>query len=414
MRAEIITIGDELLIGQVIDTNSAWIAQQLNFIGIEVSQIISISDNQPQIIHTLSEAMARNELILITGGLGPTNDDITKKALCEFFDTKLIFDEESFQQIKVFFKTFNLNVSGLNKSQSEIPANCKPVRNTCGTAPGMWFEKDNKVIISMPGVPYEMKTMMEESILPELKRRFQTSNVLHKTVLTQGIGESFLSEIIADWEKSLPPYINLAYLPSPGIVRLRMTVRGEDEEHLKNEINRQTALLTDLISEYIYGYDQDSLEEIIGNLLKAKGKTLATAESCTGGYLAHLITSVPGSSAYYKGSVICYANEIKTKILGVREKTIEKYGAVSSEVVNEMASGLLKLMDTDYAISISGIAGPEGGSSEKPVGTTWVAIAHHATIHTFKYSFGENRERNIKKAAITALNLLRKELLAKQ
>lgn len=411
MEAEIITIGDELLIGQVIDTNSAWLAQQLNLIGISVFQITSISDERQHILKTLSEAESRVDLIFITGGLGPTNDDITKKTLCEYFNTSLVFNEPTYLDIQLFFNSLNLKVTDLNKKQAEIPANCEPIKNSCGTAPGMWFEKAGKIYISMPGVPFEMKHMMENIIIPRLKKKFSLDKVSHKTILTQGMGESFLAEKISSWEKSLPAYMKLAYLPSPGIVRLRLTAKGTNEEVIKNEIEKQVMLLQQIIPDLIYGYDNDKLEIIIGNLLKNKNKTIATAESCTGGYIAHLITSIPGSSIYYKGSVVCYANEIKSKLLGVKEEVILKSGAVSEEVVSQMAVGVRNLLNADYSIATSGIAGPDGGTDSKPVGTTWIAIASKTGVIAKKFSFGENRERNIQRTAIMALNLLRKYIL---
>jgi len=411
MKAEIITIGDELLIGQVVDTNSAWMAQQLNIIGIDVKQITSISDDKRHILNTLTDASSRAELIIITGGLGPTNDDITKKTLCEYFNTNLVFNELMYLNIQSLFKSLGLKVTEINKAQAEVPENCEPILNSCGTAPGMWFEQNGKVFVSMPGVPFEMKQMMGNSILPKLKIKFHLEFVCHKTILTQGISESFLSEIIADWEKELPSFVKLAYLPSPGIVRLRLTAKGNDENKMTDEINHQTSLLQKIISEYIYGYDNDKLEALIGLLLKKNNKTIATAESCTGGYIAHLITSISGSSAYFKGSVVCYANEIKTKLLDVEEESIIKNGAVSEEVVKQMALNVRNLFNVDYAIATSGIAGPDGGTEVKPVGTTWIAIANKNQVFAKRFTFGENRERNIQKAAITALNLLRKQII---
>ncbi|OIP05152.1 MAG: damage-inducible protein CinA [Bacteroidetes bacterium CG2_30_32_10] len=411
MKAEIITIGDELLIGQVIDTNSAWMAQQLNLLGIDVKQITSISDDRSHILNTLVDASSRADLIIITGGLGPTNDDITKKTLCEYFNTNLVFNELMYLNIQSLFKSLGLQVTEINKAQAEIPENCEPILNSCGTAPGMWFEQNGKVYVSMPGVPFEMKQMMENSILPKLKIKYHLEFVCHKTILTQGIGESFLSEIIAGWEKELPTFIKLAYLPSPGIVRLRLTAKGIDEMKIKNEIKRQTEVLKLLIPDYIYGYDHDKLEAIIGNLLKNNKQTLATAESCTGGYIAHLITGIPGSSSYYKGSLVCYANEIKSKLLHIDEERIIRNGAVSEEVVQQMALNIKNLFNVDYAIATSGIAGPDGGTEVKPVGTTWIAIADKSGVFAKKFTFGDNRERNIQKASITALNLLRKRII---
>lgn len=411
MKAEIITIGDELLIGQVVDTNSAWMAQQLNLIGVNVYQITSISDDRQHILNALKDAAKRTDLIFITGGLGPTNDDITKKTLCEFFNTYLVFNEQMYLNIQSLFGSLNVVISDINKAQAEVPAICEPILNTCGTAPGMWFNENGKIFISMPGVPFEMKQMMELSILPRLKKEYTSDFVCHKTILTQGIGESSLAELIAKWENNLPSYIKLAYLPSPGIVRLRLTAKGFDERKITDEINRQVILLNKIIPDYIYGYDNEKLEAIIGELLKSKSKTLATAESCTGGYIAHLITSIPGSSNYFKGSVVSYANEVKINMLGITEDDLVKYGAVSEEVVKKMAIGVKKLLKVDFAIATSGIAGPDGGSNAKPIGTTWISIASESNLIAKMFSFGNNRERNIQKTAITALNLLRKEIL---
>ncbi|MFN4234210.1 MAG: competence/damage-inducible protein A [Bacteroidia bacterium] len=411
IHAEIITIGEELLIGQVIDTNSAWISEQLNLIGISVKQITSISDNKEQIIDTLKNAIKRSKIILITGGLGPTKDDITKQTLADFFDSKLIFNEDAFKNIEAIFKRRNLQVSELNKLQAYLPDNCKVIPNIEGTASGMLFRKDECIIISMPGVPYEMKTMMEKFILKELQNEFNLPYVVHKTILTQGIGESFLAEKIEKWENNLPSNISLAYLPSPGIVRLRLSAKGEEKEKLNELISLKIDELKEIISEYIFGYDNDTLEEIVGKLLKEKNKTLAIAESCTGGYLSHLITSVPGSSNYFKGSIISYANEIKMHELNVDEETLKRYGAVSKEVVEQMAKNILLKFNTDFAIATSGIAGPDGGTKDKPVGMVWIAVADKKSINAQVFYMGEHRGRNIQKSAISALNLLRKKIL---
>jgi nicotinamide-nucleotide amidase len=411
IQAEIITIGEELLIGQVIDTNSAWISQQLNLIGISVTQITSISDNKQQIINTLNQAINRSKIVLITGGLGPTKDDITKQTLAEFFNSKLVFNEDAYKNIEALFSRRNATVTELNKQQAYLPDNCKVIPNLEGTACGMLFKKNGCIVISMPGVPYEMKTMMEKFILNELKNEFKLPHVIHKTILTQGIGESFLSEKIELWENNLPSNISLAYLPSPGIVRLRLSAKGENKSELEEAINHQIKKLEAIISEYIYGYDDDTLEVIIGNLLKERNQTLATAESCTGGYLAHLITSVPGSSKYYVGSIISYSNEIKKEELNVSEADLITYGAVSKEVVEQMAKNILIKFNTDYSIATSGIAGPDGGSIEKPVGMVWIAVADKKSVISKVFYMGEHRGRNIQKTAITALNMLRKKIL---
>ncbi len=412
MIAEIISIGDELLIGQVVNTNASWIAEQLNLAGIEVQQITTISDKREHILKILARSFLRSDIILITGGLGPTKDDITKQTLCEFFNTSLVFNNEAYEQIRELFKARGFNVTELNRQQAELPANCIPLKNKNGTAPGMWFNKDGKIFVSMPGVPFEMKPMITGQVIPKLRKFYKTGFILHKTILTQGIGESFLTEIIADWEKNLPENFSLAYLPQPGIVRLRITAKGNNKEKLKQEINSFSGKLQEIIPDLIFGYEEDTLEEIIGKLLIEKNQTLSTAESCTGGYISHLITSVPGSSNYYTGSVIAYSNKIKENLLEVKNKTLFDNGAVSKQVVTEMALGVQKKFETDYAIATSGIAGPDGGTEKKPVGTTWIAIATPCKkVIAKKYLFGEHRGRNIRKAALTALNMLRKELI---
>jgi nicotinamide-nucleotide amidase len=410
MKAEIISIGDELLIGQVINTNSAWMAEQLNLIGIKVAQITSISDSREHIMSALNEATTRADIILMTGGLGPTRDDITKYALCEFFNTRLVFNQESFENIERIFKQRSYNMTLLNRAQAEVPENCTALLNVNGTAPGMWFEKDGKIYASMPGVPFEMKSLMEEYILPRLKPLSNIS-IVHRTILTQGVGESFLAAKIEAWETGLPPYLKLAYLPQPGIVRLRLSGSGPDKTQLESIMNSFTDALYQLIPEHIFGEGDDTLELIVGNQLKIHEYTLATAESCTGGYISHLITSIPGSSAYFKGSVVAYSNEVKENLLGVSPKTIEKYGAVSEETVFEMAAGIIRHLKVNCAISISGIAGPDGGTPEKPVGTTWICVLTPKGAETRKFTFGEHRGRNIRRAALAAMDMLRKQLI---
>ena len=390
MTAELISIGDELLIGQVVNTNASWISEQLNLAGIKVHQVTTISDNREHILTALQEAEKRVNIILITGGLGPTKDDITKETLCEYFDTHLVFSEEIFKDITRLFGKRGLTISIPNRKQAEIPATCTPIKNNHGSAAGMWFEKEGKIFVSMPGVPFEMKPMITGYVIPKIQKRYKTHTIVHKTVLTQGIGESWLAQKIEAWEDKLPENIKLAYLPQPGIVRLRLTVVGENKKR----------------------YNNDQLYEIVGELLRKKGQTVSTAESCTGGYIAHLITSVSGSSDYFKGSVVAYANEIKQQLLGVKEKSLIDFGAVSEVVVKEMAEGVQQKFNTDYAIATSGIAGPGGGTKDKPVGITWIAIATPNKKLVQHFLFGEHRERNIRKTALTALNMLRKELLS--
>ncbi|HET8964536.1 MAG TPA: competence/damage-inducible protein A [Chitinophagales bacterium] len=416
IHAEIITIGDEILIGQIVDTNSAFMAQLLNKNGINVKQISSVSDNREHIIEALNEARRRADIILITGGLGPTKDDITKKTLCEYFQTTMRFDETAYQDVVSIFAAYNKEVTPINRKQAEVPAICEVLRNFNGTAPGMWFDVNNQVFVSMPGVPFEMKALMTEQVVPRLKSRFNFPAIFHKTVLTQGIGESSLSELISDWEDNLAiSHIKLAYLPSPGMVRLRLSTFGNDEKELAIAVEKEIEKLKHIAGNYIYGYEtygeeQKTIAELTGELLKQNKKTVSTAESCTGGYISHLLTCIPGSSSYYMGSVTAYAYDIKTQELDVPSEMLRTYGAVSRNVVERMAQTIRKKYRTDYSIATSGIAGPSGGSAEKPVGTVWIAIATPDTVISEKFLFGNNRERTIHKAAHAALNMLKKEL----
>lgn len=411
MKSEIITIGDELLIGQVVDTNSAWMAQELNKIGITVNRINSIADDHDQIIQTLHEVSERADVIFITGGLGPTKDDITKKALCDYFDSPLVFDEPSFDNIQRIFNLRGYIMNEINRKQAEIPACAEALQNIHGTAPGMLFRQNGKLYFSMPGVPFEMKALMTDHVLPMIKS-LSNRVILHKTILTQGVGESFLADKIEDWESALPPQFKLAYLPQPGLVRLRLSATGPSKEILQKELDAQVSQLYTLIPEYIFGEDDENLESVIGKLLKLNNLTLSTAESCTGGYIAHLITSIPGSSSYFNGSVVSYSNQVKMNTLHVRPETLELYGAVSRETVIEMAEGVKKALSTDCSIAVSGIAGPDGGTPDKPVGTVWIAVSmpNKETIAR-KFLFGEHRERNIRRSALAALDMLRRQLV---
>jgi nicotinamide-nucleotide amidase len=404
IHTEILTIGDEILIGQITDTNSAWLGEQLSKSGFTIRQITSISDDEDQILSTLKEISSRADLLIITGGLGPTNDDITKKCLCRFFDTKLKTNLEMLRNVETLLSHRGVPMNELNRKQAEVPANCIPILNKKGTAPGLWFDQNNQVVVALPGVPFEMKGIMEDDVLPRLKLKFKTPKIFHKTVLTTGIPESVLATRIREWESNLPVGIKLAYLPQPGIVRLRL---GGNGINIVKQIEIEIDKLVSIIPEAVFGFNDDSLEEIIGKLLRNSSKTLSLAESCTGGYLSHLITSVPGSSNYYYGSVTSYSNKIKSEILGVDPHIINNFGAVSRETVEAMAIGVQKLMGTDYAISISGIAGPEGGTAEKPVGTVWIAIASPKELISKKLQLGNIRLNNIRIAAITALNQLR-------
>ncbi len=408
--AEIITIGDEILIGQIVDTNSAWIAQHLNNVGIKIYQITSVSDKHEHILQALSDAQNRAGLVIITGGLGPTKDDITKKVLCDYFETKLVLSEKSLENIKFLLKQRGIaEINKNNREQAMVPENCKLLTNSEGTAPGMWFEKQDTIFVSIPGVPFEMKTLMLNHILPELKTKFNSKVIVHKVVMTQGSFEAKLAEILEEWEEGLKEKnIKLAYLPQPGIIRLRLSAEGENEKQIRKNIEEEIKKLNKIIPEYIYGYDEEKIEEVVGKIAKQHNKTISTAESCTGGNIAQLLTSVPGSSLYFTGSVVAYSNEIKQNILKVPENDIIKHGAVSKQVVEKMATGIMKLYNTDYSIATSGIAGPDGGTNEKPVGTTWIAVCSNNKVISESFLFGDNRERNIRKTSVTALNILRK------
>jgi len=411
MTAKIISIGDELLIGQVVNTNAAWLAEQLNKIGIKVDEILAISDDGKEIERVVKSAISRHDLVITTGGLGPTKDDITKQCLARIFDAKLVLNEKVLANNTAFFKARGFELTEINRKQAEVPECCEVIENACGTAPCMWFKTPNGgVLISLPGVPYEMKTIVERELLTRLKALNDGQIIIHKTVMTYGLGESFLSERIASWEDALPENFKLAYLPKPGILRLRLSAFGTDENALNAEMTRQLEGLQNLIPELIYGYDDESLEAVIFRLLKEKKQTLSVAESCTGGYIAHRITLMPGSSEVFNGSVVVYAYEAKQNLIGVTLETLEKYGAVSEQCVIEMAEGCNKLFNTDYAIAVSGIAGPGGATDEKPVGTVWIAVATPEKTIAEKFSFGDNRERNILRACLSALNMLRLKL----
>ncbi|PKQ61599.1 competence/damage-inducible protein A [Labilibaculum filiforme] len=410
MQAEIITIGDEILIGQIVDTNSAWMAKELNGIGINVSKITSISDQKADIVDSLTQAMERVSLVLLTGGLGPTNDDITKKTLSDLFGMNLVQDDVLFTQIEQRLAQRGIPMNRFNREQALVPDGAKIITNNHGTAPCMWFEKNGKVVISMPGVPFEMKGIMQDYIFGLLAKHFSTPVILHKTIMTQGIGESVLAEMLETWEANLPSCVKLAYLPSPGIVRLRMSLTGTNRDELERIVADQLLQLGKIIPENIFGYDDQSMEMALAKLLSAKGKTLGTAESCTGGNIAQLITSHAGSSAYFKGAVVAYSNEVKKNVLGVNAEDLGKYGAVSQQVVEQMAAGARKVLNTDYTIATSGVAGPDGGTDEKPVGTVWIAVAGENELISHKFDLYKNRERNIRVASLSGLNMLRKLL----
>ncbi len=409
-QATIITIGDELLIGQVIDTNSAWMAQELNKAGIRVVRRVAVGDVWAEIWKALDEEQQHADIILITGGLGPTSDDITKPLLCKYFDGKMIVNEDARQNVLDIFTKLNRPIIERNLLQAEVPDTCKVILNKRGTAPGMWFEKNGKIFISLPGVPHEMKGMMDE-VIPELSRYFTFPHIAHRTLLTAAVGESFLAELVKDFETILPEHIKLAYLPNYGMVRLRLSSTGMNKESIENEIDGLFIQLQSLVKEYMVTNIDEPLEKLIGRLLIEKSKTLCTAESCTGGYIAHLLTSIPGSSKFYDGSVISYSYKAKEDLLQVDKNILETKGAVSEEIVTQMATGALKNIGSDYVIAVSGIMGPDGGMPDKPVGTVWVAIGSKNKIEAKKLSFRFDRTRNIQLTATNALNLLRKFIL---
>lgn len=406
MFAELITIGDELLIGQVVDTNSAWMGRELNNIGIEVLRIVSVRDREEEILEAIDNAMKRVNIVLVTGGLGPTKDDITKQTLCKYFNTELIFSEEVFENVKRVLAG-KIPMNKLNKGQAMVPKNCTVINNPVGSASVSWFERDGKVLVSMPGVPQEMTTVMAESVLPKLHERFQTDVIMHQTFLVQHYPESVLAEKLEAWEVALPDCIKLAYLPKLGIIRMRLTGRGHDRKEVETLLNREKAKLETILGEDIFSEEDTPLEVIIGELLKKRKLTVSTAESCTGGSIAERLTSIAGSSEYFKGSIVAYSNEVKKDLLYVSSETLEKYGAVSEETVIEMVKGAMKALKTDCAVATSGIAGPGGGTPEKPVGTVWIAAGYKNEIRTYKQETNRGRSMNIERAGNNALLILR-------
>ena len=408
--AEVITIGDELLYGQTVDTNTQWMGQELNRIGVKIIRKTSIGDRKEDIVSALDEASARANIILITGGLGPTKDDITKTTLAEYFDTPVSIHPQALADLKALFAERNFPLTALNEQQAALPEKCTMIPNTMGTAPGMWFEEGGSVYVSMPGVPYEMKTMMTRTVLPRLQETFALPVIVHQMIQTVGIGESWLSEKIADWETALPEHIKLAYLPSFGKVKLRLTAVGDNALTLEREVTEQVKRVEPLIKQYVFGYGDISLEEAIGRDLMAAHQTLALAESCTGGFIAHAITSVPGSSRYFRGGLIPYDNSLKVDPLGVSEETLRRHGAVSEETVREMAENIRTLLRADVGVATSGIAGPGGGTPEKPVGTIWIAVADATATVAKKLTLSQDRSVNIRRTSVAALNLLRRHL----
>ncbi|WP_342647572.1 competence/damage-inducible protein A [Mucilaginibacter sp. CSA2-8R] len=406
MLAEIITIGDEILIGQIVDTNSAWMAQELNAVGIRIKQISSVSDDREHILKALAEAQTRADIILITGGLGPTKDDITKKTLADYFGVGLVENEEALANVQRIFAKYNRPLLEVNRQQALVPANCEVLNNLNGTAPGMWFNHQGKVLVSMPGVPFEMMYMMEGQVIPRLKANFKLPYIIHKTILTVGEGESFIAERIADIEDALPGYIKLAYLPKLGQVRLRLSGYGDNETALQTEIDRFADQIVDRLQNVVAAREDIALEKAIMNKLEEMGCTVSLAESCTGGYLAHLFTQHPGSSKTFLGGAVAYAYSLKESILDVSAVTLLRHGAVSEETATEMVTGALKNFKSDYAVAVTGIAGPDGGTPDKPVGTVWIAVAGQNKSIVRKFVFGNKRRQNIERTAITALGML--------
>lgn len=413
MKAAIITIGDEILIGQIVDTNSAFIAKSLDRIGVEIHEMISISDNKQHILETFAKFENKVDLVIITGGLGPTKDDITKKTFCDYFEDVLVVNDQVLlhvtQLIEGFYKR---KITQINKDQALVPSKCIVLHNQVGTAPGMWMKKENTVFISLPGVPFEMKYLVENEIIPKIVAEYKRPYIIHKTVLTYGIGESLLSETIENWENNLPEFIKLAYLPSLGSVRLRLSARGTDKEILEKSIEEKVISLSKIIGNFIVGFDDDeTLETVLGRLLTQQNKTISTAESCTGGKIAQVLTSVSGASKYFKGSVVSYATETKIAVLGLSEDLIKKHSVVSAEVAKQMAIHVKDMMKTDYAIATTGNAGPSKGDSNAALGTVFIALATPKEVIIEEFNFGQPREKVIDRTVMKSLEMLRKEIL---
>lgn len=413
MKATIVTIGDEILIGQIIDTNSGFIAKSLDKIGIEVHEMISISDDKYDILNTFATLQNKVDLVIITGGLGPTKDDITKHTFCEYFEDNLVVNESVLDHVTQMIEGFYKRpITQLNKDQALVPSKCVVLHNQMGTAPGMWIKKENTVFISLPGVPYEMKHLVENVVIPKLVKEYERPYIIHKTILTYGEGESKLAERIEKWENNLPQFIKLAYLPNPGRVRLRLSARGTDKATLEKAIDENVASLTEIIGDVIVGFDDDeTIEVVVGRLLKQHQKTIATAESCTGGKIAEVLTSVAGASHYFKGSIVSYATEVKINLLNVEETVINKYSVVSAEVAKEMAQNVKKIMNTDYAIATTGNAGPSKGDSEAEIGTVFIALATPQEVVIQEFNFGQPRDKVIDRAVNKSLEMLQKEIL---
>ena len=406
IRATILTIGEEILYGHILDTNANFISNALSDIGVKVVMHLSVGDLHEDILSALKIAESKSDIVLITGGLGPTNDDITKKCLSDYFNSEIKLNQKVLEDLSDYFKKRGFPFTESNQKQAFLPENAEIITNRMGTAPGMLFEENNTIFISMPGVPHEMKHLMVEEIIPRIRDAFKTDIIYHKLIMTAGLGESWLAEKIVKWENSLPDWLSLAYLPSYGMVKLRLTARGPDKQFLINEVESYIRSLNKYIGKYIYGEDGETIQEAIGKKLSSNQQTLAIAESCTGGYISHLITSIPGSSVYFKGGIIAYSNSIKEDTINVKYETLQKYGAVSEETVKEMADGIRQRFNTDYADATSGIAGPGGGTPEKPAGTVWIAISGPDGSTTKKLTILKDRSSNIKYSSVSALVLL--------
>ena len=413
MKATIVTIGDEILIGQIVDTNSGFIAKSLDKIGVEINEMISISDDKKHILDTFAALQNKVDLVIITGGLGPTKDDITKKTFCDYFDDELIVDQKVLAHVTQLIEGFyKRTITQINKDQALVPSKCTVLHNQVGTAPGMWMKKENTVFISLPGVPYEMKYLVEHEIIPKVVREYERPYIIHKTILTYGQGESMVAERIEDWENNLPKFIKLAYLPAPGRVRLRLSARGADKEKLEDALVRNVNSLDAIIHDIIVGFDDDeTLEVVVGKMLTKQNKTISTAESCTGGKIAAALTSVSGASKYFKGSVVSYATEVKIDVLGIPESLVKENSVVSREVVSAMALNVKNMMKTDYAIATTGNAGPSKGDSNAEVGLVFIALATPTELIVEEFNFGQPREKVIDRAVIKSLELLQKEIL---
>lgn len=408
--AEVITIGDEILYGQITDTNTQWISAELDKIGVKTVRKSSVGDRKKKIIQILQEAESRADIILITGGLGPTKDDLTKHVLADYFNATLVIHQQALEEVTAFFRSRGKELTEINRQQAALPDTCTFVSNKRGTAPGMWFEKNGKIFVSMPGVPHEMKAMMSETILGKLQLFFQTPVIYHKMIKTVAVGESVLATKIEQWEDNLPQHIKLAYLPSTGQVRLRLTAVGAHTEMLQTQVQQQVEVLKTIIPEYIYGYDEDTLETVVGNLLVSGQQTLAIAESCSVGYVTYSIGQVPGCSRYLMGSIVAYHNQAKINQLGVKSETLEKYGAVSEETAREMAEQVRNVFATSIGVASTGIAGPDGGTAQKPVGTVWIAYADKIKTVAKKLQLGTDRDLNIRLTGLHVLNLIRQSV----